>query len=51
MSVGETIYHGDLIQFNLLDLDIILGMKWLHAYGAKSDCKDLEFILCGEKSQ
>ena len=36
---------------DLHHFDIIFGMKWLYAYGAKINCKDLEIILCVEKSQ
>jgi len=41
----------DLIQFNLSDFDIILGINWLHTYGAKIDCEDLKVILKGEKGR
>jgi len=39
ISIGEYTFPGDLIQFDLSDFDIILGMNWLHAYEAKIDCK------------
>ena len=51
ISCGETISPRDLIEFNLLDVDIILGMEWLHAYGAKNNYNDLVVILCDEKRQ
>ena len=39
--IGETTFPVDLIQFDFSDFDIILGMNWLHTYGAKIDCEDL----------
>ena len=36
---------------DLHHFDIIFGMKWLYAYGAKTDYKDFEVILCREKSE
>ena len=44
ISISETIFPGDLIQFDLLDFDIILGMSWLHTYGAKIDCSILRLF-------
>ena len=41
----------ELIQFNLSNFNINLGINWLHACGAKTDCKDLEVIFSDEKSQ
>jgi len=51
ITIGETIFPVDLIQFDLSDFDIILGMNWLHTYGAKIDCKDLKVILKDEKGR
>jgi len=41
----------DLIQFDLYDFDIILGMNWLHAHGDKIDYEDLKVILKDEKER
>jgi len=41
----------DLIQFDLSDFDNILGMNWLHTYGAKIDCEDLRVILKDENGE
>ena len=49
ISIDGTIFLKDLIQFDLSDFDIILGMYWLHAYGAKLHCEDLKVILTDEK--
>jgi len=51
ISIGGTIFPGDLIEFNLSKFDIILGMDWLHTYEANIDCKNLKFILGNEKCQ
>jgi len=45
ITISGTIFPRDLIQFYLSDFDIILGMNWLHTYGAKIDCGDLKVIL------
>jgi len=41
----------DLIQFDLSNFDIILGINWLHTYGAKINCEDLKVILKDEKGR
>jgi len=49
--IGGTTFPVDLIQFDLFDFDIILGMNWLHNYGAKIDCEDLKVILKDAKGR
>jgi len=44
ITIGGTTFSVDLIQFALSDFDIILGMNWLHIYGAKIDYEDLKVI-------
>ncbi|XP_021746474.1 GATA zinc finger domain-containing protein 4-like [Chenopodium quinoa] len=39
LKIGEAIYPSNLIEFNLGDLDVILGMDWLSLYKAKIDCE------------
>ncbi|CAH9119792.1 unnamed protein product [Cuscuta europaea] len=39
--ISDTNLPGDLIQFDLEDIDVVLGMDWLGRYKAK--------ILCGEQ--
>ena len=51
ITIGRTTFPADFIQFDLSDFDIILGMNWLHASGAKIDCKDLKVILKDEKGE
>ena len=51
ITIGETTFPVDLIQFDLSDFDIILGMNWLHSYGAQIDCEDLKVILKDEKGR
>jgi len=40
-----------LIWFDPFYFDIILGINYLHAYGAKIDCKNLNVILTYEKGR
>ena len=49
ITIGETTFPVDLIQFHLSNFDIILGRNWLHAYGAKIDYEDLKVIMKDEK--
>jgi len=51
ITIGGTTFPVDFIQFDLSDFDIILGMNWLHTYGAKIDCEDLKVILKDEKGR
>ncbi|XP_021747872.1 putative uncharacterized protein DDB_G0267840 [Chenopodium quinoa] len=37
LKIGEAIFPSDLIEFNLGDLDVILGMDWLSLYKANID--------------
>jgi len=39
---------GDLIQLDLLEFDIILGMDWLVRHGAKIDCQKQRVSLKGK---
>ncbi|XP_019104844.1 uncharacterized protein LOC109134894 [Beta vulgaris subsp. vulgaris] len=38
LKIGEGFFPSDLIEFNLSNLDVILGMDWLGKYRAKIDC-------------
>lgn len=38
LKIGESFFPSDLIEFNLSNLDVILGMDWLGKYMAKIDC-------------
>ena len=51
ISISGIIFLRDLIQFDLSDFDIILGMNWLCTYRAKIDCKELKVILNDEKGR
>ena len=51
ITIGGTTFSVDLIQFDFSDFNIILGMNWLHTYGAKIDCEDLKVILRDEKGR
>jgi len=48
ISISEFIFLGDLIQFDLLNFDI-LGLNWLHSYEVKIYFRKV--ILCDEKGQ
>ncbi|CAH9096140.1 unnamed protein product, partial [Cuscuta europaea] len=41
IAIAEVNLPGDLVQFDLEDIDVVLGMDWLGRYKAK--------ILCGEQ--
>ena len=51
ITIGGTSFPVELIQFDLFDFDIILGMNWLHIYRAKIDYEDLKVILKDEKGR
>ena len=51
ITIGGSTFPVDLIQFDLFHFDIILGINWLHTYGAKIDCEDLKVILENEKGR
>jgi len=51
ITIGGTTFPVDLIQFDLFDFYIILGMNWLHTYGAKIDCEDIKVVLKDEKGR
>ena len=51
ITIGGTTSPVDLIQFDLSDFDIIMGMNWLHSYRARNDCEDLKLILKDEKGR
>jgi len=51
ITIGRITFHEDLIQFDLLDFDIILGMNWLRTYEAKIDYEDLKVILRDESGR
>ncbi|XP_021746060.1 uncharacterized protein LOC110711931 [Chenopodium quinoa] len=39
LSIGEIDFPSDLIEFELGDLDVILGIDWLATYKGKIDCE------------
>ena len=49
--IAEHEFPGDLIQFDMSEFDIILGMDWLTVYRANIDCKDLKVTLKDPKGQ
>jgi len=49
--IGEYIFPRNLIQFDMSEFDVILGMNWLYIYEPKIDCKDLKVILSDEKGR
>ena len=42
--VGGITFPADLIQFDLSNFDIILGMNWLHNYGVRLTVKILRLF-------
>ena len=51
IKIGEKRFLGDLIQFNLSEFDIILGMNWLTTHEAHIDCKALKVIMKDSKGR
>ena len=51
ISIGESMFSGDLILFDRSDCNIILGMNSLHTVETKIDCKDLNVILNDKKGR
>ena len=51
IAIGGVTLPGDLIEFSLLDFNIILGKNWLHTYGAKIDSGTLKVILRNESGR
>ncbi|XP_056697177.1 uncharacterized protein [Spinacia oleracea] len=49
INVAGTELPADLIQFNLTDFDVILGMDWLSKYKARIECHTQEVSLRGPK--
>lgn len=37
--MSHRVSHADLVEIDILDFDIILGMDWLHSCHASIDCK------------
>jgi len=51
ITIGGIIFPRDLIQFDLSDFDIIMGMNWSHTYVAKIDHEDHKLILRDERER
>jgi len=49
IMIGGRRFPRDLIQFNLSEFDVILGMDWLTVYRAGIDCRALKVILRNSK--
>ena len=51
IMIAKERFPGDLMQFDLSEFDVILGMNWLTTHGARIDCKALKVILRDSKGQ
>ena len=51
VTIGEIVSPEVLIQFDLLDFDIILEMIWLCTSGVKIGCDDLKVISRDEQGR
>jgi hypothetical protein len=49
LVVGGETFSGDLVQFDLSEFDVILGMDWMTRHKAKLDCEKHEVILKDSK--
>ena len=45
LKIGDSVFPSDLIDFNLGDLNVILGMNWLGFYKAKIDYEAQKVVL------
>ena len=45
LKIGGCVFPSDLIEFNLGDLDVILGMNWLSRYKANINCEIQRVVL------
>ena len=39
IMLPNSVSYVDLVELDMLDFDVILGMDWLHAYFASTDCR------------
>ncbi len=39
ISLSHRVTHIDLVELDMLDFDVILGMNWLHSCSASIDCR------------
>jgi len=51
LSIDQEVFEADLIQLDLLEFDIILGMDWLSKHGATIDCQKQKVTLKGKKGK
>ena len=49
ISIAGTIFTEDPTPFGLVDIDINIGMNWLHTHRTKTNCNDGKVSLRGEK--
>jgi len=45
ITIGGATFLMDLIKLDFFDFDVMLGLSWLHTYGAKINCEDPKVIL------
>ena len=45
LSINQEVFEADLIQLNLLEFDIVLGMDWLSKHGAAIDYQKQKVTL------
>ncbi|XP_061350285.1 uncharacterized protein LOC133295461, partial [Gastrolobium bilobum] len=51
ISIAGSELPADLVQFDLADFDVILGMDWLSKYRAKLDCREQKISFKGPKGK
>ena len=39
VTVSQKVTSADLVELEMVDFDVILGMDWLHSYYASVDCR------------
>ena len=43
ISINQTSIISDLVELDMIDFDVIIGMEWLHACYASIDCRTRVF--------
>ena len=61
IEIDSKVYPADLIELDVLDFDVVLGMDWLSENYASIDCRDkcvrfktkesIDFVFQGERSE
>jgi len=51
LSINHEVFEVDLIQLDLLEFNVVLGMDWLSKHRATMDCQRKKVTLKGKKGK